>query len=115
MRADRVVITGAEVVTCLGASREETWRVVRWRGGGGGLCGMGPLTALESPLPPGKVGGQAVELPAEYEPDAPREVRYLKWTIERALAEAGAWPTLTYEAQRCGVMLGTTLQQLYAR
>src|SRR3954470_10407587 len=107
MGVDRIVITGAEIVTCLGASREETWRgVVAGRcgmgpltalesplpagevgGQAGGLAGgwgRGPLTALESPLPAGKVGGQAVDLPAEYEPGAPREVRYLKWTIERA-------------------------------
>src|SRR4051812_1960389 len=104
MSVDRIVITGAEIVTCLGASREETWRGVV-----AGRCGMGPLKALESPLPPDKVGGQAVDLPAEYEPESPREVRYLKWTIERALAEAGASPTLPYDPQRCGLMLGTTL------
>src|SRR3954468_17191809 len=104
MKSDRVVITGAEIATCLGASREETWRGVV-----AGKCGMGPLTALESPLPPDKVGGQAVDLPADYEPDLPREVRYLKWTIGRALAEAGASPSLPYEPHRCGLMLGTTL------
>jgi 3-oxoacyl-[acyl-carrier-protein] synthase II len=100
----RIVITGAEVVTCLGASRQETWRGVV-----AGRCGMGPLPALESPLPPGKDGGQAVNLPADYEPEAPREVRYLKWTIERALADAGALETIPYEPARCGFMLGTTL------
>lgn len=109
MSADRIIITGAEVVTCLGASRAETWCGVV-----AGRCGMGPLTALESPLPEGKVGGQAVDLPADYEPNAPREVRYLKWTIERALAEAGASPTLPYEPQRCGLMLGTTLHGMRA-
>jgi hypothetical protein len=36
---------------------------------------MGPLTALESPLPPDKVGGQAIDLPADFEPGLPREVR----------------------------------------
>lgn len=104
MGASAIVITGAEVVTCLGTSREETWRGVME-----GRCGMGPLTALESPLPEGKVGGQAVDLPADYWPESPREVRYLKWTIERALKEAGALDDLPYPPQRCGFMLGTTL------
>jgi 3-oxoacyl-[acyl-carrier-protein] synthase II len=104
MGASQIVITGAEIVTCLGTSREETWRGVAE-----GRCGMGPLTALESPLPAGKLGGQAVDLPADYEPASPREVRYLKWTIERALKEAGALETLPYLPQRCGFMLGTTL------
>jgi 3-oxoacyl-[acyl-carrier-protein] synthase II len=104
MGASAIVITGAEVVTCLGTSREQTWRGVAE-----GRCGMGPLTALESPLPKGKVGGQAVDLPADYLPESPREVRYLKWTIERALKEAGALETLPYPPQRCGFMLGTTL------
>ena len=109
MSRDAIVITGAEVVTSLGASREETWRAVA-----AGRCGMGPLTALESPLPPGKLGGQAVELPADYESALPREVRYLKWTIGRALAEAGASPTLPYAPNRCGLMLGTTLHGMRA-
>jgi 3-oxoacyl-[acyl-carrier-protein] synthase II len=109
MEAGGIVITGAEVVTCLGAGREATWRGVV-----AGRCGMGKLTALELPLPEGKVGGQAVDLPADYLPNAPREVRYLKWTIERALAEAGALAALPYAAVRCGFMLGTTLHGMRA-
>jgi 3-oxoacyl-[acyl-carrier-protein] synthase II len=105
----RVVITGAEVVTCLGASRAETWRGVV-----AGRCGMRTLTAMESPLPPDKLGGQAVDLPGDYEPGSPREVRYLKWTIERALAEAGALEALPYDGGRCGFMLGTTLHGMRA-
>ena len=103
MDSPPIVITGAELVTCLGASRAQTWENVV-----AGRCGMGALTALESPLPAGKLGGQAVDLPADYLPGEPREVRYLKWTIEKALAEAGVLETLPYEAQRCGFMLGTT-------
>src|SRR5258706_12277273 len=94
---------GGESGTCLGLSREETWRGVA-----AGRCGMGPLAALESPLPEGKLGGQAVDLPADYEPKLPREVRYLRWTIERALKEAGALETVAYETQRGGVLLGKT-------
>jgi len=100
----RIVITGAEVVTCLGASIAETWLGIAQ-----GRCGLRALTALESPLPPEKLGGQAVDLPADYEPNQPREVRYLKWTIERALKSAGALASLPYAAERCGFMLGTTL------
>ena len=104
MDATAIVITGAEIVTCLGTSREETWRAV-----GRGECGMRTLTALESPMPEGAIGGQALDLPADYHPELPREVRYLKWTIEAALREAGALDSLPYPADRCGFMLGTTL------
>jgi 3-oxoacyl-[acyl-carrier-protein] synthase II len=41
-------------------------------------------------------------------------VRYLRWTIERALAEAGALDALPYEPHRCGFMLGTTLHGMRA-
>src|SRR5690242_2375638 len=104
-----IVITGAELAACLGLSRDATWREVAQ-----GRCGMGPLTALESSLPPDKVGGQAVELPTDFMPDAPREVRYLKWTIDAALREAGALDQLPYEPHRCGFILGTTLHGMRA-
>jgi 3-oxoacyl-[acyl-carrier-protein] synthase II len=104
MDSNLIVITGAEMVTSLGASRETTWRAVAR-----GECGMRELTALESPLPEGKLGGQAVDLPAEFESQLPREVRYLKWTINRALAEAAVLDSRPYEPHRCGLMLGTTL------
>ncbi len=104
MDPSAIVITGAEIVTCLGTSREETWRAVAR-----GECGMRSLTALESAMPQEAIGGQALDLPAEYHPQLPREVRYLKWTIEAALREAGALDSLPYPAHRCGFMLGTTL------
>jgi 3-oxoacyl-[acyl-carrier-protein] synthase II len=104
-----IVITGAEIVTCLGTSRQETWEQVVQ-----GRCGMRTLSALESPLAPDKLGGQALDLPADYHPDAPREVRYLRWTIEHALAEAGALDSLPYPPERCGFMLGTTLHGMRA-
>jgi 3-oxoacyl-[acyl-carrier-protein] synthase II len=104
-----IVITGAEIVTCLGTSRQETWsQVVQ------GRCGMRTLAAIESPLAPDKLGGQAVDLPADYHPDAPREVRYLRWTIEHALAEADVLEKLPYPPPRCGFMLGTTLHGMRA-
>jgi 3-oxoacyl-[acyl-carrier-protein] synthase II len=104
MAAESIVITGAEVVTALGASIGQTWRAIAQ-----GRCGMTALTALESPLPPDKLGGQAVDLPEDYLAGLPREVRYLKWTMERALAAAGAADQLPYPSHRCGFMLGTTL------
>src|SRR5580765_830163 len=99
-----IVITGAAIASCLGLTRQETWAAVR-----AGQCGMRPLTALESPLSPDKLGGQALDLPADYRPDEPREVRYLSWTMRDALREAGAADTLPYPSHRCGIMLGTTL------
>src|SRR5688500_3436811 len=79
-----IVITGAALATSLGATREQTWQAVL-----AGRCGMGPLTAMEQPLAPGKDGGQAVDLPADFAPDLPREARYLRWTILDALKDAG--------------------------
>src|SRR5438067_7412527 len=101
---DDIVITGAALVTPLGLNREQTWRAVL-----DGKCGMRPLTALELPLPSDKLGGQALDLPTDYRPDEPREVRYLSWTIRDALRDAGAFDTLPYPPDRCGVILGTTL------
>ena len=108
--SDAVVITGAGMITSLGIDRETTWRAVRE-----GRCGCGPLTAMEQPLPEGKDGGQAVDLPADYDPDKPREVRYLRRAIADALADAGLPMAggrdvaLPYAAERCGLLFGTTL------
>ena len=106
---DNIVITGAALATSLGLSRDETWRAVR-----AGKCGMTKLTALESPLPPEKMGGQALDLPADYRPHDPREVRYLAWTIAAALRDAGLDSKLPYPSHRCGVILGTTLHGMRA-
>src|SRR5687768_3770424 len=104
-----IVITGAAAVTCLGVTRKETWAAVR-----AGRCGMRPLTALESPLPPEKLGGQALDLPADYRPNDPREIRYLSWTIRDALRDGGVADGLPYPSQRCGIVLGTTLHGMRA-
>lgn len=105
-----VVITGVGLATCLGLSSEDTWqRVVR------GECGIGAMPALESAPAggdkPGGNGGQAPDLPAEWMPDRPREVRYLRWVIDEALRQSvGAWgEVLPYPAARCACILGTTL------
>ena len=81
--ADSIVITGAAIATCLGLTRDETWKRVR-----AGECGMRPFTALETPLPADRVGGQALDLPSDFRPDEPREIRYLSWTINDALRDA---------------------------
>lgn len=101
---DQIVITGAGLITCLGLTRQATWQAVRHGG-----CGMGPLSALEQPIPQGHSGGQAPPLPEDFAPDQPREVRYLKRAILDALADAKLDQTRPYPAERCGVMLGTTL------
>jgi 3-oxoacyl-[acyl-carrier-protein] synthase II len=75
---------------------------------------MRSLTALESPLPPDKLGGQALDLPADYLPEEPREVRYLHWTIRDALRDAAAADRLPYLSHRCGIVLGTTLHGMRA-
>jgi 3-oxoacyl-[acyl-carrier-protein] synthase II len=99
-----IVITGAALVTPLGLTRDQTWRAVL-----AGRCGMGPMPAMETPLPPQNTGGQAPDLPADFMPHEPREVRYLAWTIADALRDGRAFENLPYPSHRCGVMLGTTL------
>lgn len=108
-RGEPIVITGAAAATCLGLTRELTWTAVR-----AGQCGMRTLTALESPLSPDKLGGQAPDLPADYRPVESREVRYLAWTIADALRDAAVAERLPYPSHRCGVILGTTLHGMRA-
>src|SRR6185369_13078797 len=100
----QIAITGAGLVTALGLSRQATWDAVV-----AGRCGIGPMSALEQAPPVETGGGQAPDLPLDFLPGAPREVRYLRWTIRQALQEAGAMSALPYQSSRCGVMLGTTL------
>jgi 3-oxoacyl-[acyl-carrier-protein] synthase II len=107
--SEPILITGAALATSLGLTRETTWRAVLE-----GRCGMGPLTALESPLPPDKLGGQALDLPSDYRPDEPREVRYLAWTIQHALRDAESHAPLACPPHHRGVLLGTTLHGMRA-
>ena len=102
-------ITGVGLVTPLGTSADETWRNVL-----AGRCGMGPMPALESPLPPGKDGGQCPDLPADFAPDLPREARYLRYAIDAALESAGVATSLPCEPDRACVLLGTTLHGMRA-
>lgn len=100
----QVVITGAGLVTCLGLDRTSTWHNVVQ-----GRCGIGPITAIEQPLNPDKGGGQAPDLPVDFEPDQFRQNRYLKWALAEALRDAGLAESLGYSPERCGLVLGTTL------
>ena len=79
-----IAITGASIICSLGTTRQETWANIL-----AGKNGFGKLTALEIPLPDGKDGGQAMELPSDYLPDLPREVRYLHRAIRDAINDAG--------------------------
>src|SRR5688572_21265840 len=107
---NHVVISGAGMVTPLGLTRHETWANVV-----GGRCGCGPLSAMEQPLPPGRDGGQAPDLPGEPESHTPREVRYLRKALLDALEDAGfADGKLPYPPERCGLMIGTTLHGMRA-
>ncbi|MDB5303682.1 MAG: hypothetical protein JWM97_1231, partial [Phycisphaerales bacterium] len=105
----QILITGVGLVTPLGLTCESTWQAVR-----AGQCGLGPLSAIEQPLPPGSTGGQAPDLPKAGDSTASREVRYLRHAIDEALADAGGGKTLPYVPERCGVMLGTTLHGMRA-
>src|SRR4051812_43765871 len=104
--SDDIAITGVGLVTCLGLTADETWKQVQL-----GRCGMRAMTAMESPLPPECDGGQAPDLPADFQPTMPREARYLRWTVEAALRDAGFDPSSmdSYDPARCALMLGTTL------
>ena len=104
MRNDAIVITGTGLATSLGISTEETWRNVL-----ANRPSLGCMPALETPAPDGKGGYQAVDLPDNFAPCLPREVRYLRWTLEQAMQSAGIDGRLPYEPVRCGFVLGTTL------
>ena len=92
-----VVIVAVAAVTPLGVTAEATWRAVLV-----GRDALGPMPALEQPTPGGKGGYQAVDLPAD--PSLTREARYLRRAITDALAGLSPVP-----AERCGVVMGTTL------
>ncbi len=104
-----VMITGAAAVACLGTDARQIWTRVRE-----GVCGMAPMPEIESPLPEGSVGGQALDLPGLYRPELSREARYVRWTIEHALRDAGLLPNSCYDPSRIRAVLGTTLHGIRA-
>jgi 3-oxoacyl-[acyl-carrier-protein] synthase II len=104
-----ILITGAALITPLGLDLEATWRGMR-----AGRCGIGPLSAIEQPLPAGGEGGQCPDLPTEWEPTHTREVRYLRRAIRDVLTNAGFADGIPYAPGRCGILLGTTLHGMRA-
>jgi 3-oxoacyl-[acyl-carrier-protein] synthase II len=104
MNGEPVVISGIGLAASLGISAEEVWRgILQSR------RSIGAMPALES-APPSDAGGyQAADLPVDFAPELPREARYLRWTIEQALADARAAEVLATKPERCGIVLGTTL------
>ncbi|MEK6703175.1 MAG: beta-ketoacyl-[acyl-carrier-protein] synthase family protein [Planctomycetota bacterium] len=106
----KVVVTGMGLATSLGLNVAATWESIR-----AGRIGLGPMDHMESTLPEGSIGGQAMELPQGYAPGLPREVRYLRWVIEQAMAQAGVEAGGTsHEPGRRAMILGTTLHGLRA-
>lgn len=99
--SDRIVISGVGLVTCLGASAEETWRGIV-----SGRRGLGPMAALETRPKQDKGGGQAPELPGEYGAGLPREVRYLRWALREALGQSRLGDA---GDRRVACVVGTTL------
>ncbi len=98
-----IVVTGMGLVTALGLSVDETWTAVR-----AGRCGVGPLTALESPYDASCVGGQAPELTTGSSRRR-REAVYLEVALAEALQHAGLATDCPYPAHRRSIVLGTTL------
>lgn len=108
--APSVVITGVGMVTSLGDSADTVWKRIA-----AGECGFGAMPALEHPLPEGHSGAQAVELPADFAPQLPREARYLRYALLQALDRAGLQVNaMPYASERCGIVLGTTLHGMRA-
>lgn len=105
-----IVITGTALVSALGLDVESNWERVRR-----GECGFGALTALEAWPGESPTGGQAAELPGEYCARLPREVRYLRWTVEAAIRAAGLPADGGgVDRTRVAVVLGTTLHGMRA-
>ena len=71
-----------------------------------GRCGVGPLTAVESPLDPDRGGGQ---VNADDDEPGPREVRLLRRALDEALRHAGIDRGLPCAPQRCAIVMGTSL------
>lgn len=67
------------------------------------------MSAMESPLPAPAEGGQAPDLPPDFEPELTRPARYVRFTIQQALGDAGLRSKSPYANDRCGILLGTTL------
>ncbi|MFO0493012.1 MAG: beta-ketoacyl synthase N-terminal-like domain-containing protein, partial [bacterium] len=103
--AAHVVITGAGLITSAGATPEECLCAVRDH-----TCEFRAMSAMESALPAGSVGSQAVDIDARAA--EPREAEYLRRALHDALAAAGL--PLAGDNRRRMLMLGTTLHGIRA-
>jgi 3-oxoacyl-[acyl-carrier-protein] synthase II len=103
-----IVITATGIATSLGIDAAQIWAAIR-----SGRIGLGPMPAMESPLPEGARGGQALDLPPDFAPGLPREFRYLRWVVTQALDAARA-SAATCPPNRRAVILGTTLHGIRA-
>lgn len=107
-----VVVTGTALITSAGATVEECWRAIREH-----TCTFRSMPDIESPLPSGSVGSQAVsiEFPTAGDselPALPREAAYLRHAIMDALGDAGL--PLRSPGCRRMLVLGTTLHGIRA-
>jgi 3-oxoacyl-[acyl-carrier-protein] synthase II len=104
-----VVITGMAATASLGTDADSIWHHIR-----DGQCGDGPMPAIESSVPTDATGGEARPLPTQYRPDLPRASRYLRWTTEQALLDAGLANSNIFPPTRRCAVLGTTLHGIRA-
>ncbi len=109
MEREQIVITGTGLACSLGLDARQTWDGVLQ-----GRAGIGSMPALESKPAIDAVGYQAMDLPTEFAAGLPRETRYLRWTIQQAIAEARAEEFIAARPRRCGIVLGTTLHGMRA-
>lgn len=109
-QGEEIVITGAAIATSLGLDLATTWEAVC-----AGRCGVGTErgSALEQLPDPDHGVGQAPQLPADFLPDAPREVRYLRHVLNAALHDARI-EAGDLDPARTGFVLGTTLHGMRA-
>jgi 3-oxoacyl-[acyl-carrier-protein] synthase II len=103
-----IVITATGMATSLGLDAASTLAAIR-----SGRIGLGAMPAMESPLPDGSLGGQALDLPADFASGLPREIRALRWVITQALTAAFPHGN-PYAPRRCALILGTTLHGIRA-
>lgn len=102
----RIVITGMGAVTPIGIGVETYWNSLI-----SGVCGIGPLTRLDTADLPVKIGGEIRDFdPAEYIPkaQAAKMARFTQFAFIAA-AEAMKDSGLEVEPYRTGITMGTSM------
>lgn len=102
-----IVMTGAGLITSAGATVADCWRAV-----GDLTCEFALMPAMESALPAGSVGSQAVAIDDPEGAMRPREASYLRRVITDSLSSAGL--ALSGDGRRRMLILGTTLHGIRA-